>query len=112
MDRSKQGGLCGFYRVNDGPDRRRYLRVDRCVDRWVCARGLLLSIIVGVIGAYLGGWLNSLLPFQIPLMSRLDIVVGTTRFNPLWAIAGSAVLLLLLNTLRGGQRRPIFSWRR
>jgi len=74
--------------------------------------GLLLSIIVGVIGAYLGGWLNSLLPFQIPLMSRLDIVVGTTRFNPLWAIAGSAVLLLLLNTLRGGQRRPIFSWRR
>lgn len=74
--------------------------------------GLLLSMIVGVIGAYLGGWFNSLLPFQIPLLSRLDIEVGTTRFNLIWAIIGSVVLLLLLNALRRGERRPIFSWRR
>jgi uncharacterized membrane protein YeaQ/YmgE (transglycosylase-associated protein family) len=74
--------------------------------------GLLLSIIVGVIGAYLGGWLNSQLPFQIPLISRLDIEVGTTRFNLIWAIAGSIALLLLLQTLRGGERRRMFGWRR
>lgn len=74
--------------------------------------GLLLSIIVGVIGAYLGGWLNSLLPFQIPIISLFTIEVGTTRFNLIWAIAGSVVLLLLLHTLRGGERRRMFSWRR
>jgi uncharacterized membrane protein YeaQ/YmgE (transglycosylase-associated protein family) len=74
--------------------------------------GLLLSIIVGVIGAYLGGWLNSLLPFQIPIISLFTIEVGTTRFNLIWAIAGSIVLLLLLYTLRGGERRRMFSWRR
>jgi len=73
--------------------------------------GPLLSIIVGVIGAYLGGWLNSLVPFEIPIVSLFTIEVGTTEFNLIWAIIGSILLLLLLHTLRGGERRPMFGRR-
>jgi uncharacterized membrane protein YeaQ/YmgE (transglycosylase-associated protein family) len=67
--------------------------------------GLLLTIIVGVIGAYLGTWLGSLLPFQLPLFSLFTIEVGTTSFNLLWAVIGSILLLLLLNFLRSGMGR-------
>lgn len=70
--------------------------------------GLLLSIIVGVVGAYVGNAIGSLLPFDIPLTT---IEVGTVRFNLIWAIAGSIVLLLLLHSLRGGPRRSLFSRR-
>jgi uncharacterized membrane protein YeaQ/YmgE (transglycosylase-associated protein family) len=78
--------------------------------------GLLMSIIVGVIGAYLGGGLSSLLPFEIPIVSLFTIEIGTNgvntiRFNLIWAIAGSVVLLLLLHTLRGGERRRMFGRR-
>ena len=76
--------------------------------------GLLLSIIVGVIGAYLGGGISSFLPFELPIVSLFTIEIGTvnpTRFNLIWAIAGSVVLLLLLHTLRGGERRRMFGRR-
>ena len=64
--------------------------------------------IVGVIGAYLGSWLSSLVPFlQLPL----TIVVGPITFNLLWAIVGSILLLLLLQLLRGGERRPLYRGR-
>jgi uncharacterized membrane protein YeaQ/YmgE (transglycosylase-associated protein family) len=70
--------------------------------------GLLLSVIVGVIGAYLGSWLGSLVPFlELPL----TIVVGTVTFNLIWAIVGSILLLLLLYLMRPGERRELYRGR-
>ena len=69
--------------------------------------GLLLSVVVGVIGTYFGSWLGGLLPLPIPL----TVQVGTIMFNLIWAIIGSVLLLLLLHTLRGGQRRRLFGGR-
>jgi uncharacterized membrane protein YeaQ/YmgE (transglycosylase-associated protein family) len=70
---------------------------------------LLTTIIVGILGAYLG----SLFPSFWPL-SALDISVGsgveTVTFNLLWTILGSAIVLLLLYILPGGKgwrRRPV-----
>ena len=60
--------------------------------------GFIMSIIVGVVGAYLGMSLADLLP--IPLI--LPIHVGTVRFDLLWAVCGSLLLLLLLYLVRYG----------
>jgi len=70
--------------------------------------GLMVTIIVGVVGAYLGGWLGSLLRVELPLFSLFNLEVGVTRFNLLWAVIGSIVLLLLLHLLRGGIGRQQF----
>ena len=67
--------------------------------------GLVITIVVGVIGAYLGAWLSSLIPFDLPLFSLLTVEVGQTSFSLLWAVVGSIVLLLLLNLLRGAAGR-------
>ena len=67
--------------------------------------GLLISIIVGVIGAYLGSWIAGLLPFP----SVLPIRIGSVGFDIFWAILGSALLLVLVDVLRGGRRRRLFS---
>jgi len=69
--------------------------------------GPLISVIVGVIGAYFGSWLGSLIPLPIPL----TIQVSTVVFNLSWAIIGSVLVLLLLHTLRGGERRRLFGGR-
>jgi uncharacterized membrane protein YeaQ/YmgE (transglycosylase-associated protein family) len=55
---------------------------------------LLTSIIIGVVGAYLGSVVARRLPFQL-----LPIGVGTVEFDLVWAIVGSIILLLLLKTL-------------
>lgn len=68
--------------------------------------GLLVSIIVGVVGAYLGGWVGSLLPFD--LFSWTTIVVNSVPINLFWSTAGSIVLLALLHALRSGGRRRVF----
>jgi uncharacterized membrane protein YeaQ/YmgE (transglycosylase-associated protein family) len=60
--------------------------------------GFAISIIVGVVGAYLGTSLARLLPF--PLI--LPIHVGTVTFDLLWAVCGSVLLLLLLYLVRYG----------
>ena len=70
--------------------------------------GLLVSIIVGVIGAYLGGWIGSLLPFDT---SWAELEVGAVPINLFWSILGSIILLLLLYSLRGGGRRSLFGRR-
>jgi uncharacterized membrane protein YeaQ/YmgE (transglycosylase-associated protein family) len=70
---------------------------------------LLTTVIVGILGAYLG----SLIPSPWPL-SFLNISVGAgvqaITFNLLWTIAGSVLVLLLLYVLPGGKgwrRRPL-----
>ena len=59
--------------------------------------GFLVSIILGVIGAYLGGWLAR----QLHLSSILPITVGTQRIELVWTIVGALVLVGLLSLLRG-----------
>ena len=69
--------------------------------------GFMVSIIVGVVGAYLGMSLASLLP--IPLI--LPIHIGGVSFDLLWAVCGSLLLLLLLYLIRHGSP-PRLSTRR
>lgn len=60
--------------------------------------GLIGDIIVGVIGAFLGGWLAS---------NVLHIGAEVNGFNLesiLVAFAGSCVLLFILRLIRGGRR--------
>ena len=60
--------------------------------------GFIMSIILGVVGAYLGMSLARLLP--IPPI--LPIHVGAVSFDLLWAVCGSLLLLLLLYLIRYG----------
>ena len=60
--------------------------------------GFIVSIIVGVVGAYLGTSLASVL--KIPPI--LAIRVGGVGFDLLWAVGGSLLLLLLLYLVRYG----------
>lgn len=60
--------------------------------------GFIMSIILGVVGAYLGTSLANLLP--IPPI--LPIHIGTVSFDLLWAVCGSLLLLLLLYLVRYG----------
>ncbi|MDQ2995741.1 MAG: GlsB/YeaQ/YmgE family stress response membrane protein [Chloroflexota bacterium] len=60
--------------------------------------GFIVSIIVGVVGAYLGTSLANLV--RIPPI--LPIHVGVVSFDLLWAVLGSLLLLLLLYLIRYG----------
>jgi uncharacterized membrane protein YeaQ/YmgE (transglycosylase-associated protein family) len=62
---------------------------------------ILVSIIVGVIGAFLGYWIFTSI---LALPGILTIRVGTIRFDLLWTVVGSLLLLLLLQGLRSGGR--------
>jgi uncharacterized membrane protein YeaQ/YmgE (transglycosylase-associated protein family) len=70
--------------------------------------GFLISIIVGVIGAYLGTSFALLFPFLPPL---LPIQIGGSGFDLVWAVIGSLLLLLLLHLLRNDGRARL-SFRR
>lgn len=59
--------------------------------------GFLVSIILGVIGAYLGSWLAR----RLHLPSILPITVGTQTIELVWTIVGALVLVGLLSLLRG-----------
>ena len=65
--------------------------------------GFSVSVILGVVGAYIGTSLASLLP--IPPI--LPIHVGTVSFDLLWAVCGSLLLLLLLYLVRYGSGPPL-----
>jgi uncharacterized membrane protein YeaQ/YmgE (transglycosylase-associated protein family) len=67
--------------------------------------GFVVSIVVGIIGAYLGtalaGYLN-LPPF-------LTFQAGGQTLDIMWAILGSILLLLIISLFRGaGRRRRLF----
>lgn len=62
---------------------------------------LIFSIIVGVIGAFIGTWIFTV---ALGLPGFLTIRVGTERFDLLWATFGSMLLLLALQGLRLGER--------
>ncbi|GAB4380539.1 MAG: hypothetical protein Kow00121_37020 [Elainellaceae cyanobacterium] len=69
------------------------------------AGGCLVSILVGVIGAYLGVWVAR--QFNLPLI--FPITVGDTAFPVVWSVVGSALFAALLGLLNraivGGRRR-------
>ena len=54
--------------------------------------GLLLSAVIGFIGALLGIWLAN----QLRLPELIAIRVGGTTFPILWAIIGSSILVFLV----------------
>ena len=68
--------------------------------------GFIVSIIVGLLGAYLGSWLAGRLGLPgmlnvsalLPVRSELD-------FDILWAILGAILLLLIISLVRGRGRR-------
>jgi uncharacterized membrane protein YeaQ/YmgE (transglycosylase-associated protein family) len=65
--------------------------------------GCLTSIVVGLIGAYLGTWLAT----ELKLPEVMTIVIGNERFPLLWAIVGSALfagILGVINRLIRGNR--------
>jgi uncharacterized membrane protein YeaQ/YmgE (transglycosylase-associated protein family) len=68
--------------------------------------GFLVSILIGVIGAYLGTWLAG----QLNLPPILTININGRVFPLAWAIIGSLVLVMVLSLLRG--RGPRRSYRR
>jgi uncharacterized membrane protein YeaQ/YmgE (transglycosylase-associated protein family) len=68
--------------------------------------GFVVSVIVGLLGAYLGSWLAQ----RIGLPSVLNVLAllpGTTpvlQFDVVWAILGSILLLLVISLVRGTGR--------
>ncbi len=69
--------------------------------------GFLVSIIVGLIGAYLGSWLAPQLGLP-PVLAVHSLLPGTRfDFDIVWAILGAILLLLVISLVRGaGYRRP------
>jgi uncharacterized membrane protein YeaQ/YmgE (transglycosylase-associated protein family) len=70
--------------------------------------GFIVSIIVGLIGAYLGSWIAGQigLPSVLPVASLgLTGNLGLLNFDIVWSIIGSILLLLLISLVRGTGRR-------
>jgi uncharacterized membrane protein YeaQ/YmgE (transglycosylase-associated protein family) len=62
--------------------------------------GFLVSVIIGMIGAYIGTWLAT----QLHLPPILTIDINGHVFPLIWAIIGSLVLVAALSMLRGPRR--------
>jgi uncharacterized membrane protein YeaQ/YmgE (transglycosylase-associated protein family) len=70
---------------------------------------LLTTIIIGILGAYLGSLFPSPWPFSI-LSVSVGVGAQAITINLLWTIVGSAIVLILLFFLPGGKgwrRRPV-----
>lgn len=68
------------------------------------AGGCLVSIVVGIIGAYIGIWVAR--EFNLPLIYTIKI--GSQPFPIIWSIIGSAIfaaILGLIGRLTQGNRR-------
>lgn len=69
--------------------------------------GFVVSIIVGLIGAYLGSWIAGRLGFPslLPVASLgLSSNIGLLNFDIIWSILGAILLLLLISLVRGTSR--------
>ncbi len=70
--------------------------------------GFIVSIVVGLIGAYLGSWLAGVLGLP-PVLSvqqlGLSSNIGLLNFDIVWSILGAILLLLIISLVRGTGRR-------
>ncbi len=64
--------------------------------------GFLASVAIGILGAFIGTWLASLLG----LPSVLSVRVEGYRVEIVWAILGAVVLLVLLKLVRRTAAAP------
>lgn len=60
-------------------------------------QGVLLNIVVGIIGAFIGGWIIS------PLFGIKSMNAGISLSSIFVALAGAIILLTLINMLRKGR---------
>ena len=67
---------------------------------------LLTTVIIGILGAYLGSLFPTVWPFSL-LSVNVGVGAQAITINLLWTIVGSAIVLLLLFFLPGGK-----GWRR
>ncbi len=72
--------------------------------------GFLISIVVGIIGAYLGSWLAGVLglPPVLRVSSLIPGSAGTLDFDIVWSILGAILLLLIVSLFRGVGRRRVW----
>ena len=63
--------------------------------------GLLASIVVGVIGAYIGIWVAR--EFNLPVFYALNM--GGRSFPIIWSIIGSAIFAAILGLISRATRR-------
>lgn len=63
-------------------------------------QGIILNVIVGIVGALLGGWLIS------PLVGVGTINGGLTVGSFLVSLAGAIILLFIVNLFTGRRPRP------
>jgi uncharacterized membrane protein YeaQ/YmgE (transglycosylase-associated protein family) len=65
--------------------------------------GFIVSIVVGVIGAYIG----TVIATSLNLPQFFAITVGGQTIEIIWAILGSILLLLVISLFRGAGRRRL-----
>lgn len=63
------------------------------------SQGMLLNVVVGIIGAALGGWLIS------PLLGAPSINDGISVMSIIVSLIGAVILLAIVNLLRRGTAR-------
>lgn len=75
--------------------------------------GFAVSIVVGMIGAFIGGYLANLIGLN-PILTTADLIPQTTgeavitrdlNFSIVYSILGSIVLLFIVSLVRGTGRR-------
>jgi uncharacterized membrane protein YeaQ/YmgE (transglycosylase-associated protein family) len=62
--------------------------------------GLLVSIVVGFIGAFIGLWLAR----ELDLPTLISIQIDDTAFPLIWSIVGSALFAVAVGMLTRGRR--------
>lgn len=74
--------------------------------------GFLASIVVGLIGAYLGSWLAGILGLPpllntaalVPETAGTNIIAVDFDFDIVWSIIGAIALLFIISLVRGARR--------
>lgn len=63
--------------------------------------GLIASIAIGLVGAFIGSWLAA----ALGLPALLTVTFGDVQVELIWTIIGAALLVALLSLIRRPRRR-------